>query len=323
MFSPADREVAITAPSSSSSTSRASMTRRSSSTSISTGTSARDAISSKGVIGGLPDQVYSVLTELIDRRHHLRVRLIRALVDDQVRELGGDVDGGRLDGRSYDLPASARPRQSDHRRGGIRADAEIVVALRGESIGVANRSHRKLPHHGLLVVGELGNDLAAIGQTYFHQLRGCTAILGAGGNPRWLRDLRQSGSRVAVEQLPCETQRRGAAVQGLQGEAYRRWGGCRVELSGLGEGQVAAGSRCSRRVGHVDVAVGHIEVVVPRVVPGLREIRRHYMGASQLVVDRDRIGKVRRTGHRGGRVQVEVEREVLRGDGRLHRADWY
>src|ERR1035441_5378935 len=134
MFSPADRIVAITLPSSSSSTSRASMIRRSNSTSISTGTSASDAISSKGVIGGLVHQVYSVLAELVDRRHHFRVRLIRALVDNQVRELGGEVHRGRLDGPSLDASASAGPRQPDHRSGGACGGAEVVVSLGDQRI---------------------------------------------------------------------------------------------------------------------------------------------------------------------------------------------
>src|SRR5271165_3295537 len=98
MFSPADRKVPITAPSSSSSTSRVLIRRRSSSTSISIGTSPSGAISSSGVIaneyiGGLAHQVDSVLAQLVGGSHHLSVGLIGALVDDQIGELGGDIRG--------------------------------------------------------------------------------------------------------------------------------------------------------------------------------------------------------------------------------------
>src|SRR4051794_2243163 len=107
MFSPAEREVPMMLPSSSANTSRAGTVRRSSSTSITTGTSPSDAISSWGFIGGLVDQVDSVLAQLVGRGHHARVRLISTLIDNQVRELLRDVHGGRLHRSADDLPAAA------------------------------------------------------------------------------------------------------------------------------------------------------------------------------------------------------------------------
>src|SRR5215213_4651646 len=104
MFSPAERDVPITLPSSSASTSRAETARRSSSTSITTGTSPSDAISSWGFIGGLADKVDSALAQLVGRGDHPRVRLVAPLIDDQVRELLGDVHRRGLDRAAHDLP---------------------------------------------------------------------------------------------------------------------------------------------------------------------------------------------------------------------------
>src|SRR5581483_2047139 len=95
MFSPADRDVAMTLPCFHSSTRRVVNTRRSSSISISTGTSPSVPISSCGVIARFQsaDQVDGVLAQLILRRYHPRIGLIPALVDDQVGEFPGDVRG--------------------------------------------------------------------------------------------------------------------------------------------------------------------------------------------------------------------------------------
>src|SRR5215467_3129975 len=105
MFSPALREVSISEPSSSRSTSRVVMTRRSSSTAISTGTSLSGAISSRGVIvfrlidrpskaKALVDQVDGFLAELVHRGDYTGVSLVAALEHNQVGELAGDIHRG-------------------------------------------------------------------------------------------------------------------------------------------------------------------------------------------------------------------------------------
>src|ERR1051325_3658404 len=158
MFSPAERDVPITLPSSSASTSRAGTMRRSSSTSITTVTSPSDAISSWGFIGGLVDKVYSGLAQLIGGAHHPGVRLIPPLIHDEVGELPGDIDGRGFDRATHDLAAGPGIRDAD--RGGGRTGAELkaVVAGRQQRVRIANRSHRKLPHHDLIAVRVLRQD---------------------------------------------------------------------------------------------------------------------------------------------------------------------
>src|SRR5579864_1016830 len=106
MFSPADRVMAMTLPSSSSRIFCTESIRRASSTSTSMGTSAKRVISFRaialfsGLCPELTDQVHGVLAQLIGCVHDFGVGLVTALVDDHIGEFLGDIHG-----RSFQLAA--------------------------------------------------------------------------------------------------------------------------------------------------------------------------------------------------------------------------
>src|SRR5665213_1570315 len=96
IFSPAERFISMMLPSSSARMSDNFIQRRSSCTSTSIRTFAIWATSSRGVMSSVPElsrnQGERLLNNLILGRDHFRIRLITALVLQQVGELGGDVD---------------------------------------------------------------------------------------------------------------------------------------------------------------------------------------------------------------------------------------
>src|SRR5271170_7247026 len=93
IFSPAERCISRTLPSSSSSISDSFIHRRSSSTSTSIPTSAMCATCSCGVMKVLPLalQIDRLLHDVVFGRDHLGVRLIPTLVREQIRKLLSDI----------------------------------------------------------------------------------------------------------------------------------------------------------------------------------------------------------------------------------------
>src|SRR5690348_3435679 len=126
------------------------------------------------------DQVDGGLAELVYSVDDFRVRLVSALINDEVREFFGDVYRGRLHGSAFDRPAAAGARKPY--RWQRRSGAELVVIIpdRDQGLGISNGRHGELADYCLLPIRKLGEDLPLVCDGDSDQLRCWRSVLGDG-----------------------------------------------------------------------------------------------------------------------------------------------
>ena len=214
-----------------------------------------------------------------------------------------------------DGAASAGAGKADRRNRGVGAQGVVVIPSHNQRIRVGDIGHGHLPHHHLLPVRILRDQLSSVGDAHAGQVRRGRSVLTQGRGRGRLRVL-GDGRRRALVQIPGDVHV-GRAV----GEPGRRQH--RLRIGGSGAGEVSAGVEGqragSRRPRRSEIAVGKAHGVVPLVRRGRRsEVKRNHMRVPQRVVNR-RGGRKAAAG-RGGRIQVHAERHILRSHRRLQRS---
>ena len=154
------------------------------------------------------------LRDLIESSNDAGIRFVAALCDDEVRELGGDVDVGLFEGAAGDVAEYAACRRANGRLTGGKGGRKIVAAIARKALHIGEAGERDLSDGGGLSVAE-GSGNGAIGtDAEIHQCAAGSAILLDGGGAAGGGNLGEESVFVGVVHVP----RKGKVV-GAVGEA--------------------------------------------------------------------------------------------------------
>src|SRR5271157_3307964 len=164
-----------------------------------------------------------VLGDLIEGSDDASVGFVAALRDDEVRELGGNVNVGLFEGAAGDITEYAAGRRADGGLTGGQGWGKIVGAVAVEALHVGEAGERDLADGSGLSVAERSGNGAIGADAEIHQGAAGGAILLDGGGAAGGGRLRNEPVAGCVEDVPGKTKLVGAVGEHSLGGTRGRY----------------------------------------------------------------------------------------------------